>query len=181
MTRNYVWFGYAAVAIGVTILGTLLWWTSIPVSVSAGNILSLLAPVAFLAAVVERAVEILISPWRDGGAGVLEAAVAAADAAEKPAAFQNLTNYRAQTQRYAAAISLTLGILVSLAGIRAIEPFVIAGGLAKLSNQQRTFFLCLDTGLTALLVSGGADGVHSIVNAITTFFDATADKAKKNS
>lgn len=178
MGNKVVLLGYATVAIGILILGVTLWWTAIPMSVSAGNVLSLLAPVAFTAAVVERAVEILVSPWRDGGAAALEAAVANAAAAGKTAAAQSLAVYQAQTQRYAVAISLTLGILAALGGVRTIEPFVVAGQLAKLSNQQRTFFLCVDAGLTALVVSGGADGVHSIVNAVTSFFDATADKAK---
>jgi hypothetical protein len=31
--------------------------------------------------------------------------------------------------------------------------------------------------LTGLLLSGGADGVHFIVTAVSTFFDATAAKA----
>jgi len=33
--------------------------------------------------------------------------------------------------------------------------------------------------LSATLLAGGADGIHSIVNAVTSFFNATADKATK--
>jgi hypothetical protein len=54
---------------------------------------------------------------------------------------------------------------------------VADNSLKVLTTDQRGFFFTVDALLTALLLSGGADGVHSVVNAVTTFFDATATKA----
>jgi hypothetical protein len=34
----------------------------------------------------------------------------------------------------------------------------------------------VDVALSAALLAGGADGIHSVMNAITSFFDNTAEK-----
>jgi hypothetical protein len=86
---------------------------------------------AFAATFVERAVEILVSPWRDEGASKLDKAVAAikarpadlatdaANATALKAASDALDEYRGETQRYAFAVSLVLSVMVSIAGVRA--------------------------------------------------------------
>ena len=89
-----------------------------------------------------------------------------------------LDEYRGETQKYAFAISLTLATLVSIVGVRAFGPFLDTGKFHTISRAQQLFFLCLDVGLSAALLAGGADGIHSITNAVTTFFYATAEKAK---
>ena|ERR1700733_2105409 len=180
----------AAVLIALIIFCTFLRWGGVTFSVTATNMTSLLAPLAFTAAVVERAVEILISPWRDAGANKLEKQVAAikarpADAqqaADLKAASDQLDEYRGVTQEYAFAVSLSLSVCASIAGVRALEPFLDQGkfgDLAKAHPGQCLFFLGMDVALSAALLAGGADGVHSVVNAVTSFFDATADKATK--
>ncbi|MGB7762243.1 MAG: hypothetical protein WBL61_20585 [Bryobacteraceae bacterium] len=149
----------------------------------------LLAPLAFAAAVIERAVEILVSPWRDSEASKLERAVAtikakAADQqnpADLKAASDALDEYRGNTQRYAFAVSLTLSLLVSMAGVRALGNFVDAAKLKDpvfTHGAQYLFFLGVDVALSAALLAGGADGIHSVVNAITSFFDSTAARPK---
>ncbi len=154
---------------------------------------SLLAPLAFAAAVVERAVEILISPWRDAEASKLDKAVTAIkarpadpaanaqNAIDLKAASDELDEYRGATQRYAFAVALTLSVLVSIAGVRALEPFVDTTKFHNASvtpAAQQLFFLSVDVAVSAALLAGGADGIHSVVNAVTTFFNASADKAK---
>src|SRR6185312_2575617 len=62
---------------GAIFFGGLKNWGSLPMSVTLQNISTLLTPIAFAAAVVERGVEILISPWRDAGANNLENELAA--------------------------------------------------------------------------------------------------------
>ena len=164
-------------------------------SVTPQNLTNLLAPLAFAAAVVERGVEILISPWRDAEAGKLEnnlAAIQAQPAADAASAQQKtdalkrasdeLAEYRGATQRYAFGISLILSTLISVAGVRALQPFLDANAfkaLAKEMPAQHGFFLFVDIALSATVLSGGADGVHSVVNAVTTFFNSTATKAAK--
>ena len=176
---------WSLAAAGIVVFWNVLYWQGLKMSVSVATLTSLLAPVAFAAAVVERAVEILISPWRDTGASKLQKALAAiqarpadpVNAANLQAASEALDDYRGVTQQYAFAVSLLLSLLVSISGVRALQPFLADNALKVLSTDQRGFFFTLDVLLTALLLSGGADGVHSIVNAVTTFFDATATKA----
>jgi hypothetical protein len=175
---------------------TLLKWDGIEMTVQLSQLAGLLAPVAFAAAVVERGVEILISPWRDTEATKLEntitaikartadAAAAAQNAEDLKKATDELAEYRGTTQRYAFGVSLILSTLTSVAGVRALGPFVVNGALdalKKSGSPQYGFFLGLDVALTATLLAGGADGVHSVVSAVTTFFDSTSSNQKSKS
>jgi hypothetical protein len=180
----------AAALVGVVIFCTGLRWDGLTFNVKVTGIAGLLAPVAFAAAVVERAVEILISPWRDTGANKLQKKLNAIQvrpddaqkAADLKAASEQLDEYRGATQQYAFAVSLVLSMCASIAGVRALEPFLDPGKFSDLSKAhpgQYLFFLGVDVALSAALLAGGADGVHSVVNAVTSFFDATADKAMK--
>jgi hypothetical protein len=176
--------GYALALVGVLIFGSKLQWGGVNMAVTVDKVASLLAPVAFAAAVVERCVEILISPWRDGEANKLEKALALASAGQDQGtihvASAALDDYRATTQRYAFGVSLVVSVLVSIAGVRALGQFVaLAVPPTVLAGAQKGFFESLDVALTALLLSGGADGIHSIVNAVTSFFEASAAKSSK--
>jgi hypothetical protein len=181
----------ALALIGVVVFRVFLKWNNLNLTVKVSDLAGLLAPLAFAATVVERAVEILVSPWRDTGASKLEKAVAAIkarpvdpatntqNAGELKQASDAIDEYRGDTQRYAFAVSLTLSVLVSIAGVRALGPFVDATRLndPKVTTEaQRLFFLAVDVALSAALLAGGADGIHSVVNAVTSFFDNTANK-----
>lgn len=181
---------------GVIIFRFYLQWDSLHLNVRLQDLAGMLAPLAFASAVVERAVEILVSPWRDADASKLERAVAlikarpvdpatnAQNAVDLKAASDALDEYRGQTQQYAFAVSLTLSVLVSMAGVRALGPFAdtqILNTAALTPPGQHEFFLCIDVALSAALLAGGADGIHSVVNAATSFFDATAAKSSSSS
>ena len=189
------WLQLAVFAVAVSCLiafGIWLRWEGVSLSIPVSNIASLLAPLVFAAAVIERAVEILVSPWRDAQASTLEAelsvikaraastdtAVAVQNADDLRVASNALEEYRGKTQRYAFGISLTLSILTAIVGVRAFGPFLDSAKFHTTPHAQQLYFLCLDVALSAALLAGGADGIHSIVKAVTTFFDATADKAK---
>jgi hypothetical protein len=186
-----------AIALGVTgliIFRVYLQWDSLHLNVRVQDLAGMLAPLAFASAVVERAVEILVSPWRDAAASKLERAVAAIkarpadpatnaqNAADLEAASDALDEYRGDTQRYAFAVSFTLSVLVSMAGVRALGGFADTQALnnaAVTPQGQHEFFLCIDVALSAALLAGGADGIHSVVNAATSFFDASAAKSSQ--
>lgn len=184
----------AAALLAVVLFCLYLRWTGLNFTIKVTEVASLLAPLAVAATIIERSVEILISPWRDGGANKLvraidaikarpaDAATNAQNLADLKAASDALDDYRGKTQQYAFAASLMLGMLTSISGVRALWQFVDHtkfpnAGLT--SDPQQNFFLGLDMALSAALLAGGADGIHSVVNAITSFFDATADKAKQ--
>jgi len=76
--KNWLLLVSCALALaGVAVAGMVLKWDSLSLTIKVSELASLLAPLAFAAAVVERAVEILVSPWRDAGASKLERAVTA--------------------------------------------------------------------------------------------------------
>jgi hypothetical protein len=190
------WPLVTAAVIAVSCMGLFLFflkWDGVFLSVKVTDLAGLLAPLAFAAAVVERAVEIIISPWRDAGASKLENVITAINARpnDPGAASQNaldlkaakdaLDAYRGETQKWAFVTSITLSFFVAMAGIRALGPFLDSAKFHDVkitSDAHRLFFLCVDVALSAALLAGGADGIHSVVNAITSFFDATADKTK---
>lgn len=184
-------FGFVIVLVGAGVCSIWLGWDGLAMAVNPATLVSLLSPIAFASAIVERGVEILISPWRDSGAAKLEKAVATikaspanpatadADAAALKTATDALDEYRGETQLHAFSVSMALSVLVSLAGIRALGPFMDVKALAAAHSQQVAFLRFIDVGLTATLLAGGATGVHSVLNAVTSFFDATADKASK--
>ena len=175
----------------VVVLGAVLSWGSIDMAIDVTKIASILAPMAFAAAVVERAIQILVSPWRDGEAALLKATIgevkgrpvdpsnAVRDNTDLDNAVKALELYKAETQRIAFAVGFIMSAFLSVSGVHALGGFVSANVLAALSEAQRRLFIGADVGLTALLLAGGADGVHSIANAITSFFNATASKASK--
>jgi hypothetical protein len=183
----------ALAILGVCTFRAFLNWDSLSLTVKLSDLAGLLAPLAFAATVVERSVEILISPWRDAGAAKLEKALKAVtatpadpqanaqSAADLKAASDALDEYRGDTQRYAFAVSLTLSVLVSMAGVRALGSFADAAKLSDIRlvpRSQHLFFLCIDVALSAALLAGGADAIHSVANAVTGFFNGAADKAK---
>ena len=182
----------ALALLGVIVFRVLLKWDGLNLTVRLQDLSGLLAPLAFASAVIERAVEILVSPWRDSEASKLDKAVAAIkarpadpaantqNAADLKAASDAIDEYRGDTQRYAFAISLTLSVLVSMAGVRALGPFADVGKLNDVrftTQAQHLFFLCVDVALSAGLLAGGADGIHSLVNAATSFFEGAATRS----
>jgi len=163
------------VAGGAFVAGLVIYWSlkwpGLNIGVKLSDVGGKLAPLAFAAAVIERAVEVVISPWRDPQKTKLQAAVDAAKQknAGLDEATAKLNEYTADTQKYAFTSSLILGLMASIAGVRAFWPFL--PDMKVPDSPQGSFFLCIDVGLSAALLAGGADAVHSVVSAMTTFFD----------
>ena len=81
---------YITSGIAVVVLILFTWmsrWRGLTLSIDPGNVLSAMSPLLLTSAFIERAVEIVISPWRDAGAtnlgnivDTLKAQVPSADA-----------------------------------------------------------------------------------------------------
>jgi hypothetical protein len=175
----------------VAIFRARLNWDPLVMGVKVTDVASLLAPLAFCAAVIERAIEIIISPWRDTGATQLQNTITAIQArtADPATAAQNaldlknatdaLNAYRGETQKLAFLVSVLLSFMVAMAGIRAIGPFLDSTKFDALrvnGAAQRLFFLTVDVVLSAALLAGGADGIHAIVTSITDFLNNKSGK-----
>lgn len=180
----------AALAAAFLVLAYKSKWPGAGLAVSPVNVATLLAPLVLAAAFIERAVEIVISPWRDGRATVLENRLSALQSAAVPldpiaaaqlqqqvnAAGTDFQAYKSQTQQLAFCVSITISLCAALVGVRALGAFLPAVPNMTLTGLQGRWFQVFDVGLTACLLAGGADGIHSAVNMVTTFFETTAQK-----
>jgi hypothetical protein len=186
--RNAPMITAASIASLMVILYTwLARWRGITLSIAPQHVLDAMAPLMLAAAFIERAVEVIISPWRDAGAtklgnrlDVLKAQTPPADACEIHAADAAFQEYKGKTQQYAFGVSVSISLSAACVGVRALWPFVNAANFNSLDPNQQWAFLLVDVVLSAALLSGGADGIHSAVNAVTTFFSTTAQKAQQS-
>jgi hypothetical protein len=141
------------------------------------NIGQTLAPLVMVAAFIERAVEVVITAWRDEAALRLQHAADKASTPEDVAARKHdLDLYKLQTQRHAFTISLAFALIAAIVGVRAVTP-LIAATADRPANQQLGFAV-FEVLLTALLLAGGSDGIHQLVTTVTQFLDSTKDKTK---
>jgi hypothetical protein len=70
-----------------------------------------------------------------------------------------------------------------MVGVRALWPFLDAQTAVAFNNArsgQRDTFIVFDVILSAALMAGGANGIHSIVSVITTFSDVTEERTKQS-
>lgn len=88
----------------------------------------------------------------------------------------SLSKLRSSKLRAASFLSLVFGALASFSGIRVLGQFLpmsegkIVGVLADTSlTLQLSAFRVTDTLLTALLLAGGADGIHKMVSSFKSF------------
>lgn len=144
-----------------------------------------LAPLVVISLFLERAVEVIMTAWRAPQTRSLEASLAremerhnaGAKNANPWAAQGRMAAYRAQSQRMAFFTSVVLALVVSMMGIRAIEMLVQAGTIQGFQDEgQRSLFVWVDIMVTALLLAGGADGIHKVIDAFTTFLDRTKQR-----
>lgn len=158
--------------------------------------LGLIAWLLAVALFAERAVEVVVMIFRDQEADMLNktcedadkkvenlskssaATQAEKDAAGKAAidAHNIMITYRANTKEIALLVSFTLGILISLAGVRALHE------LLSDTAKPGSMFAFVDIVTTGLVIAGGSEGIHQMANVFTGFMaslTAQADKAKK--
>lgn len=85
-----------------------------------------------------------------------------------------LSKVRAGKIRAASFLSLTFGALASFSGVRVLGQFVqmeggdLAGALAESALQLHAFRVT-DAVLTALVLAGGADGIHKMISSFKSF------------
>ena len=189
-----------ALVVGV-LFAWLARWRGLPFSIDPRNLVSVMSPLLLTAGFIERAVEVIISPWRDADANKLTQALAVLQAAAAaslapgaaPAAFdtadriketsEKLADYKGKTQQYAFMASLTLSLAAASVGVRALWPLLdmnAKSGFEQAGHTQQGTFLVVDVILSSALLAGGADAIHAVINSFTTFFNTTAQKAQNS-
>ena len=126
---------------------------------------------------VERSLEVLIKAWRQGGKSRLEEEVRSADESAKADAEKELGEYRAGTQRRALLAGLTLGILVSLSGVRLLGP-IFEFGITDAWSFQQAVFQFTDIIVTAGLIAGGSATIHELMALVDDFLKTSRKSAR---
>ncbi len=159
-----------------------------------------------IALFVERALEVLVTPWREKGAQTKDVAATAAQSALKahldqtkvaglaPEAVvalaakvpelqqqalqftQDLAEYRAETQRIAFVAALAIGIAVSLIGFRALDFFVQGGAQTSLASHPHQ--LVLFQAMDVVLTGAVISGGADGLHQMVTIFTNFADSTK---
>lgn len=130
-----------------------------------------------IALFVERSLEVLVKAWRQGEKSRLEERVRNADENQRAENDGNLQEYRTGTQKRALLLGLTLGIMVSLSGVRLLGAIFEFGG-ATPAFQQAVFHLT-DIFLTAGLIGGGSATIHELMALIDDFLKASRNSTKR--
>jgi hypothetical protein len=128
---------------------------------------------------IERALEVLIVVWRERGKteilNRLEKAVKKSEFVakggarvvthEEEKAYAEYKNYKADTACLAIPTAFVLGVIIGVAGIRVLQPFVDPAVFKSLTTSQKALFTCLDILITGALLGGGSKGIHEIIEA----------------
>lgn len=88
---------------------------------------------------------------------------------------QELARYKAETRLLAFLVSVVLGAIVAVMGVRALGMFVDPGEFEDLREAQRRLFHALDVVLTTGLIAGGSDGFHQFTSLFTTYLKKTKE------
>jgi len=87
-----------------------------------------------------------------------------------------LRDYRSRTMRLALSVSVAIGVLISVAGLRTLEHTVSTAGFG---DSQLSAFKGADILLMGALLAGGSDGIHKLMSVLTSTLDSYKVLAKK--
>jgi hypothetical protein len=150
--------------------------------ISIAMLSGILLPLVVVSLFMERALEVLLTPWRRNAVDHFEVQMRTAEAAGAPTAHleEKLTLHKSETRELAFLAGLALGTVVSAAGVRSLQPLIDTQQFIALSSLQRNALAGIDVVMTAALLAGGSDGLHRIISIFTTFFDRTKEKVKES-
>lgn len=162
------------------------WNAAVFQNINPSNVLGFLTPLIVVSAVIERAIEVVISPWRDKDGdqkvnavqAVSTLVAAAPDSVAAVSTLQDATDdlaqYTGQTRRYAFALAVGLSAMAVTSGVRVLWPMLDANVLKTLPTDQQDYLRWFDMLLSTLLLAGGAAGIHAPITAITSFFQKSS-------
>ena len=147
---------------------------------SVAELTAILTPLIIVSLFMERALEVFVTAWRQTERDQLDLACESPeiDGAERDLRRRLATAHRGQTRCVALLASVTLGVLVSALGLRALEHLVDADMLAALAHWQRVAFTLLDVTITGALLAGGSEGLHKVIATFTTFMEQSSRRMR---
>ena len=173
MAKN---IGRIWISIAVLVLVILIWWNGDslkPIETEANGspflvALRQLGILYIVALFVERALEVLLKAWRQGGRIRIQGKIATSTDDSRAAAERELQEYKTDTQRRALLIGLTFGILVAVSGVRLLGP-IFEFNPATDWTFQFAVFQFTDILITAGLIAGGSTTIHELMALIDEF------------
>ncbi|HWR14056.1 MAG TPA: hypothetical protein VN577_04465 [Terriglobales bacterium] len=147
------------------------------------DFLRVLTQLIAIALIIERAVEVLISPLRSEETERRRLALAiqserASDIESVLPYINPYVGWRSDTQKIAFSISLGLGLLVAIIGMRALQFLADPVVLNGLRGTQATLFRIVDVVLTGALLAGGADGLHKLASLFTSYVERATERVR---
>ncbi len=122
----------------------------------------------------ERAQEVFVKAWRGMERSALQRELDAASPEHWPNAQAALAKFKAATGQRVMFLSLSLGLLISVAGVRVLEPLVESPPEAD--TPEKWLFTSLDLVITAGLLAGGSVLIHDMMSALSTALTSTKEK-----
>jgi len=146
---------------------------------------TLLGTLLFASAILERALDVWLSILMGGEAdrldaeirsrkSQLEAAAPNANPVEEKAVADLIakrTAHQGATRRLAAPAAMTAGTIVSVVGLRSLQPLFEKPDPAWAHSPQGLAFTAVDILVTGTLLAGGSDGIHWIVALYRDWMD----------
>lgn len=184
--ENYV--GRVWVLLAILAVVVVIWWQGDalgPIEPKPGDApflvaLTQLGILYIVALFVERSLEVLIKAWRQAGrTGLEQEKDSETDDGKRKEIAKNLEEYRAGTQRRALLLGLTLGILVSLSGVRLLGP-IFQFDTGDGWSFQEGVFQFTDIIVTAGLIAGGSSTIHELMALVDDFLKASRKSASQD-
>ncbi len=146
----------------------------------------ILGTLLMMSAVLERALDVLLSIPRAEDSEKLRAAVDEQQRIVDEAQKQNTpvpqdminalekakavrAEFRAKTMRLAMVGGLVVGVVVSAIGFRVLQTLIDTTSLDELGRLQRSAFDFVDIVLTGAVLAGGSDGIHKLIEVYRRF------------
>lgn len=164
-------------------------------NIDATTVSQIMSSLLFLALFVERALEVVVSTWRDPGASELELELQHAQEYLDTLRQQNASpqdvngavlrvrqaknaqgSYGTMTKRIALWSGLLLGVAVSAVGIRMLTALV-----ADPATAPSLPFILVDIVITGAVIAGGADGIHKMAKVYSDFMETTSKRIQAGS
>lgn len=152
------------------------------------DVVRLFTQLILVALIIERALEVILTPWRGAESERKTAAVKHSDRlaeSGKPEAQaklqesqMDLSQFKSDTQKLAFKATFVLGVVVSAFGIRTLAPLVEPNAFKTLPHLQQVGFNALDVLLTGALLSGGADGLHQVLSLFLDYIGKTRNRVQ---
>src|SRR5215510_2623163 len=130
-----------AVLIAALGIGLVLWLKPKPLNFwefTKDDIVRLFTELTLIALVIERGVEVFITPWRGGDRDQIETEIKAAKKAEdrdsEMAGRKRLTQHKHETRQITFLVGLAVGIIVSAVGVRILQFLIQPQTLDKIAG-----------------------------------------------